>query len=187
MMSFSARLALEREAAAAAAADGSGRHVVGDDSTLVSTRETDTVEATQKEYDMAKEQLRPPDAVKEQSEPTGRPTGSGGGGTHLFSNTGSGFVKQWLFVLTLALHFATVAAGPTFGNDEIYNACNAKFAGDSMKTYKKKGCEFYHQGYSGGSGYYSCCSLAQCNSACVRFMCVFGGIVLALECVYRCC
>jgi hypothetical protein len=186
MTSFSACLALEREAAAAAAADGSGRHVVGDDSTLVSTRETDTVEATQKEYDMAKEQLRPPDAVKEQSEPTGRPTGSGGGGTHLFSNMGSGFVKQWLFVLTLALHFATVAAGPTFGNDEIYNACNAKFAGDSYETYNKKGCEFYHQGYSGGSGY-SCCSLAQCNIACVRFMCVFGGIVLALECVYRCC
>ena len=185
-MSFSARLALEREAAAAAAADGSGRHVVGDDSTLVSTRETDTVEATQKEYDMAKEQLRPPDAVKEQSEPTGRPTGSGGGGTHLFSNTGSGFVKQWLFVLTLALHVATVAAGPTFGNDEIYNACNAKFAGESFEISNKKGCEFYHQGYSFGSGY-SCCSLAQCNRACVRFMCVFGGIVLALECVYRCC
>jgi hypothetical protein len=186
MMSFSARLALEREGAAAAAADDSGRHVVGDDSTLVSTRETDTVEATQKEYDMAKEQLRPPDAVKEQSEPTGRPTGSGGGGTHLFSNTGSGFVKQWLFVLTLVLHVATVAAGPTFGNDEIYNACNATFAGDGSKAYKKKGCEFYHQGYSGGDGY-SCCSLAQCNGACVRFMCVFGGIVLALECVYRCC
>ena len=59
------------------------------------------------------------------------------------------------------------AVGQTFGNDDIYAACNAKFDGTSNAVYKKAGCEFYNQGYSGGSGY-SCCSLSECNTACVR-------------------